>query len=219
MSHELQQNFNAPPQVIDTGVQQAILTEMRFLREAINEVKTTVSSYPALIERQASTEQRQAATEDRFVDALEKVETSIIRIHERMDEVRDIVSTDMQTVKEEFRQFREDHRKETVALVESGMGSIVSQTASLSTKVGDIKTETEGWINKGKGVWFVASIMWSAIQAIVLAVMMWFFSEVRTLHDWKVVADHRIEALEHSAGSGAVPAAGTPPPLTGTYRK
>jgi hypothetical protein len=182
--------------VIDTGMQQAILTEIRNLRDTVTEVRTTVASYPALIERQATTEQRQQETENRFADALEKVEQSIIRIHDRMDEVRDIVQKDMIDVKEDFREFRDEHRKEVIALIDANTSAYAIQISDLTKKVTEVKTETEGWINKGKGAWFVASILWSVIQLAIIAMMGWFFTEVRSLHDWKIVAEHRFETIE-----------------------
>ena len=137
--------------VIDTGMQQAILTEIRNLRDTVTEVKTRIASYPALIERQAATEQRQQETENRFADALEKVESSIIRIHDRMDEVRDIVQKDMLDVKDDFRTFREEHRKEVIALIDANTSGHTTQIAELTREVSEVKSETEGWINKGKG--------------------------------------------------------------------
>ena len=182
--------------VIDTGMQQAILTEIRNLRDTVTEVKTTIASYPALIERQATTEQRQQETENRFADALEKVESSIIRIHDRMDEVRDIVQKDMLDVKDDFRTFREEHRKEVIALIDANTSGHTTQIAELTRKVNEAKSETEGWINKGKGAWFVASILWGVIQIAIIAMMGWFFTEVRQLHDWKIVSDHKFEQIE-----------------------
>jgi trehalose-6-phosphate synthase len=151
MNSPLQQPGAHTVNVIDTGMQQAILTEIRNMRDTVTEVRTTVASYPALIERQATTEQRQQETEGRFADALEKVEQSIIRIHDRMDEVRDIVQKDMMDVKEDFRSFRDEHRKEVVTLIEANTSSYGKQVADLTRKVTEVKTETEGWINKGKG--------------------------------------------------------------------
>ena len=197
MNSPLQQPGAHTVNVIDTGMQQAILTEIRNMRDTVTEVRTTVASYPALIERQATTEQRQQETEGRFADALEKVEQSIIRIHDRMDEVRDIVQKDMMDVKEDFRSFRDEHRKEVVTLIEANTSSYGKQVADLTRKVTEVKTETEGWINKGKGAWFVASILWGVIQLAIIAMMGWFFTEVRSLHDWKIVAEHRFETIEH----------------------
>lgn len=182
--------------VIDTGMQQAILTEIRNLRDTVTEVKTRIASYPALIERQAATEQRQQETENRFADALEKVESSIIRIHDRMDEVRDIVQKDMLDVKDDFRTFREEHRKEVIALIDANTSGHTTQIAELTREVSEVKSETEGWINKGKGAWFVASILWGVIQIAIIAMMGWFFTEVRQLHDWKIVSDHKFEQIE-----------------------
>jgi hypothetical protein len=186
--------------VIDTGMQQAILTEMRFLRDAVTEVKTTVASYPALIERQATTEQRQQETENRFADALVKVEQSIIRIHDRMDEVRDIVQKDMIDVKEDFRTFRDEHRKEVSTLIEATTGNLSAHISDLSKKVSDVKSETESWVNKGKGAWFVASILWGVIQLAIVAMMGWFFTEVRGLHDWKIITEHKFEEIDRRHG-------------------
>ena len=197
MNSPLQQPGAHTVNVIDTGMQQAILTEIRNMRDTVTEVRTTVASYPALIERQATTEQRQQETEGRFADALEKVEQSIIRIHDRMDEVRDIVQKDMMDVKEDFRSFRDEHRKEVVTLIEANTSSYGKQVADLTRKVTEVKTETAGWINKGKGAWFVASILWGVIQLAIIAMMGWFFTEVRSLHDWKIVAEHRFETIEH----------------------
>ena len=197
MNSPLQQPGAHTVNVIDTGMQQAILTEIRNMRDTVTEVRTTVASYPALIERQATTEQRQQETEGRFADALEKVEQSIIRIHDRMDEVRDIVQKDMMDVKEDFRSFRDEHRKEVVTLIEANTSSYGKQVADLTRKVTEVKTETEGWINKGKGAWFIASILWGVIQLAIIAMMGWFFTEVRSLHDWKIVAEHRFETIEH----------------------
>ena len=182
--------------VIDTGMQQAILTEIRNLRDTVTEVKTRIASYPALIERQAATEQRQQETENRFADALEKVESSIIRIHDRMDEVRDIVQKDMLDVKDDFRTFREEHRKEVIALIDANTSGHTTQIAELTREVSEVKSETEGWINKGKGAWFVASILWGVIQIAIIAMMGWFLTEVRQLHDWKIVSDHKFEQIE-----------------------
>ena len=197
MNSPLQQPGAHTVNVIDTGMQQAILTEIRNMRDTVTEVRTTVASYPALIERQATTEQRQQETEGRFADALEKVEQSIIRIHDRMDEVRDIVQKDMMDVKEDFRSFRDEHRKEVVTLIEANTSSYGKQVADLTRKVTEVKTETEGWINKGKGAWFVTSLLWGVIQLAIIAMMGWFFTEVRSLHDWKIVAEHRFETIEH----------------------
>ena len=196
MNSPLQQPGAHTVNVIDTGMQQAILTEIRNMRDTVTEVRTTVASYPALIERQATTEQRQQETEGRFADALEKVEQSIIRIHDRMDEVRDIVQKDMMDVKEDFRSFRDEHRKEVVTLIEANTSSYGKQVADLTRKVTEVKTETEGWINKGKGAWFVTSLLWGVIQLAIIAMMGWFFTEVRSLHDWKIVAEHRFETIE-----------------------
>jgi hypothetical protein len=193
MSTELSQHLHAAH---DSGVQQAILTEMRFLREAVGEVKTTVASYPALIERQAATEQRQQETENRFVDALEKVESSIIRIHERMDEVRDIVQRDMIDVKEQFRSFREEHRREVTEMITTSQSVLITQMGDLTKKVTETKSETETWINQGKGAWKAASILWGAIQAVVVALMVWFFSEVQSIRDWKNVAEYKFQMIE-----------------------
>ena len=214
MNSPLQQPGAHTVNVIDTGMQQAILTEIRNMRDTVTEVRTTVASYPALIERQATTEQRQQETEGRFADALEKVEQSIIRIHDRMDEVRDIVQKDMMDVKEDFRSFRDEHRKEVVTLIEANTSSYGKQVADLTRKVTEVKTETEGWINKGKGAWFIASILWGVIQLAIIAMMGWFFTEVRSLHDWKIVAEHRFETIErrHDTEDARNPAPYLPPP-------
>ena len=112
-----------------------------------------------------------------------------------MDEVRDIVQKDMIDVKEDFREFRDEHRKEVIALIDANTSAYAIQISDLTKKVTEVKTETEGWINKGKGAWFVASILWGVIQLAIIAMMGWFFTEVRSLHDWKIVAEHRFETI------------------------
>ena len=196
MSTEISHHHHHAGGYSEPGVQQAILTEIRFLRESIGEVKATVASYPALIERQASTEQRQQETENRFVDALEKVETSIIRIHERMDEVRDIVQRDLVDVKEEFRNFREEHRREVVDMITTGTAGLNAQMVELTRKVNDVKTETESWVNQGRGAWKVASILWGTIQAIILGAILWVFTEVQSVRDWKNVVEYKFQVIE-----------------------
>ena len=182
--------------VVVTDHAQVLLTEIKHLRDSVGEIRQTMSSYPALIERQASTERRQLDTETRFAEALEKVESSIIRIHDQMDEVRVLVQDDTHKLRGEFRDFREAHRAEVSLQMSTAVSTLTDQVRNLNSQVDGVKTETASWINKGKGVWFVASILWGIIQAGVIASVSFMFTEIRSMHDWRIAADHRIEVIE-----------------------
>lgn len=175
---------------------QVLLTELKHLRDSVGEIRQTMSNYPALIERQASTERRQLDTENRFAEALEKVESSIVRIHDRMDEVRILVQDDTHKLRGEFRDFRESHRAEVNLQITAVISTLTDQVRDLNTQVDTVKTETTSWINKGKGAWFAASILWGIIQVGVIASVSFMFTEISSMHDWRIAADHRIEAIE-----------------------
>ena len=175
---------------------QVLLTEIKHLRDSMAEIRQTMSSYPALIERQASTERRQLDTETRYAEALEKVESSIIRIHDRMDEVRILVQDDTHKLRGEFRDFREAHRAEVNLQMSTAISTLTDQVRTLGSHVDSVKTETASWINKGKGAWFVASILWGTIQVGVIAAVTFMFSEIRSAHDWRIAAGHRLEVIE-----------------------
>ena len=189
---------------------QVLLTELKHLRDSVGEIRQTMSSYPALIERQASTERRQLDTENRFAEALEKVESSIGRMHDRMDEVRILVQDDTHKLRAEFRDFRESHRAEVNLQITTVVSTLTHQVRNLDTQVDTVKTETASWINKGKGAWFTASILWGIIQAGVIASVSFMFTEISSMHDWRITADHRIEAIEvrHKVADDK----GVPPP-------
>jgi hypothetical protein len=42
----------------------------------------------------------------------------------------------------------------------------------------------------------VASVLWGIIQVGIIAFVSFMFTEISSMHDWRIAADHRIEVIE-----------------------
>jgi hypothetical protein len=188
-------NHPNQPRSTDCDTRQIVLTELRHLRETISDIKATMTGYPALIERQNSTEKRQIDADNRFAESLERVNMSITRVHERMDEVRELVKKDVDKLKDELREFRESHKDEVNKQVNTALNNVVSQVNTLATQVTDIKTSSDSYINKGKGAVAATSTLLGVIQVIVLSVVGWLITEIQTLHDANIKNQQQIEFI------------------------
>jgi prefoldin subunit 5 len=177
------------------GTIQVLVTEIRHLTTAVGEIKQTVNSYPALLERQATTERRQMDTDQRLAEILEKMEKSIIRVHERMDDVRAQVQDDTQKVRIEFHEFTTSHRNEIANQMTTALEVLTQSVSSLDTKVTTVKAESESWINKGKGAWFAASVLMGIIQMVIVTSIGYVATELRSMHDWQLTADQTLKGL------------------------
>ena len=61
-----------------------------------------------------------------------------------------------------------------------------------------LKSEVEGWVNRGKGVWWLGSILWGAFAAVVTSGCLYMFNEVSSLRE-RVQLQEQILHVPHSA--------------------
>ena len=204
-----------------------IAVELRHLSSAIKGIQETVSSYPAVIERQRIIESRQIEAEGRVADTLTSVNEMIVRLHTRMDEIRTLVIEDSRSSRDQINNAREDNRTFSVNLINTfreeqdrqttavldGITTQISNLAKiteaiqtrlttdvniLNGELNNLRNETSSWINKGKGAWWAASILWGFIQVTVVAVMVNLFTDVRDLRDWKIATEQKVIRLEEN---------------------
>jgi hypothetical protein len=79
---------------------------------------------------------------------------------------------------------------EIVKTLEANSKALLAACAAVESKV-------DGWINKGKGVIWTASLFLGLAQAFVIGAIVWTFGHVNTLEDKVIAIEYQIS--QHSA--------------------
>lgn len=115
--------------------------------------------------------------------AQERNDKSMVRLHERLDELNSKLTQEVTNMKEEVRRAQEDHRGSVAHQIQTSIIAVTNQTSEMRKELTTLHTETEGWINRAKGAWWAASILWGLFGAGVLAAVAWVFSKVNNLNE------------------------------------
>jgi uncharacterized membrane protein YdfJ with MMPL/SSD domain len=113
----------------------------------------------------------------------DKNEKSMVRLHERIDSLNTKVGEEISSMRDEIRNQHQDHRETVNSQIQTSVIALTSQVGALDKRLSDVKSETEGWINRGKGAWWSASVVWGVFGAAVFGSVAWLFGEVRTMHE------------------------------------
>ncbi len=113
----------------------------------------------------------------------DKNEKSMVRLHERIDSLNTRVGDEISSMREEIRNQHQDHRETVNQQIQTSVIALTSQVSNLDKRLDSVKSETEGWINRGKGAWWSASIFWGLFGTGVLGTVAWLFGEVKTMHE------------------------------------
>jgi len=169
-----------------------VLNEIRHLRESLAEIKQTVSALPVTVERTMTTERRQMDSDTRFTTALEKVELAVIRIHDRLDDVKQGTTGESYKIRTEFLEFRETHRDEVDEFITTSITGISTRLDALAVSVAASRVETDSWVNKGKGAWTTAALVLTIAQGVAALALGWVFTEIQDLHDWRIAVESKV---------------------------
>jgi uncharacterized protein (DUF2344 family) len=163
------------PDILARDVEK-IETSVNQLRAAVLDAQITSGKISSL-----------EATINQFIARSEviadKNEKSMVRLHERIDSLNAKVGEEISSMREEIRNQHSDHRETVNNQIQTSIMALTSQVTTLDKRINDVKTETEGWINRGKGAWWSASIVWGLLGTAVLGSVAWIFGEVRTMHE------------------------------------
>jgi DNA anti-recombination protein RmuC len=117
----------------------------------------------------------------------DKNEKSMVRLHERIDSLNSKVGEEISSMRDEIRNQHQDHRETVNSQIQTSVIALTAQVGALDKRLSDVKSETEGWINRGKGAWWSASLVWGVFGTAILGSVAWLFGEVRTMHEAIIV--------------------------------
>lgn len=152
----------------------------------MQEIRGGFAQLQVITERHSNTERRLADSEERAAEALKSLEQQVLRVHQRLDEMQNTMREEVSSVREEVRQFTEGHRAETLRQITSAVEPVAKRTDEAAKAASDVRKDFDGWVNRGKGAWFVASICAGIFQACIVGALLWAMGEVKTLHDWRI---------------------------------
>lgn len=164
------------------------------LARDIEKVETTVNELrAAVLQIQISSGQIKQMEDSlgRFIERseimAERNDKSLTRLHERIDQLNNRVGEEISSMREELRNQHDEHRETVNQQIQTSVLALSTQVATLDQRIAAVKSETEGWINKGKGAWWSASVMWGVFGAALTGAVVWIFGEVRSLHDAMII--------------------------------
>lgn len=159
----------------------------------MQEIRAAMGNMAVLYERDANRERRLVESEERHAQTLTEIKQQIVRVHQRLDQMNIAVREEVSSVREEFQRFGESHRQETTAQIDKAIEPVWQKVDENARAIKETKGELDGWINRARGGWFIGSICAGVFQGCIVAVLIWVFSEIKTMHDWRIMMEARRE--------------------------
>lgn len=143
----------------------------------MNEIRSSLAQLAVLTERNQQQDRRQVESEERIGQALARMEQQMARLHARLD----------------------DNPAETSLQIKVAIEPLVKGLEESRREVRAVRSDLDGWVNRGKGAWFVATIFAGVVQSVVVGSMVWLGSEVKALHDWRIHVEAQRPTQTNSA--------------------
>lgn len=157
----------------------------------LHEIRSHMGNMAMLHERSAQHERRIAEQDQRTSETLGEIKQQLNLVQERLGGVADTVRDEVSGVREEFREFKDQHRRETLGQITLAIEPAVKKAEDASAVAKKVKEDLDGWINRARGGWFIGSILAGLLQSLIVAALVYVGSEVKAMHDWRIQVEAR----------------------------